>query len=56
MQEYGDKPIEEWALELTLVAEAEAVTADKHGRFGGKKPSRSLVFFLGAEPCQRVWF
>lgn len=56
MQEYGDRHIAEWALELMLVVEAEGVAPDKHGRFGGKRPSRGLVFFLDAEPGQRVWF
>ena len=56
MQEYGDSHIAQWALELTLVAKVEAVAADTLGRFGSKRPSRGLVFFSDAEPCQTVWF
>lgn len=55
IQEYGDRHIAEWALELMLVAEAEAMAADKCERFGGKR-TRGLLFFLNAQPCQRVWF
>lgn len=44
-----------WVLELWLVAETEAGTADKYGKFGKcRRPSRGLVFFFGAEPSQRV--
>lgn len=57
MQEYRDRHIAlEWTLDLTLLAEVESVAADKHGKFGGKRLCRDLVFFLDAEPCQRVWF
>lgn len=55
MQEYRDRHIAEWALDLTLLAEVESVAADKHGKFGGKRLCRDLMF-LDAEPCQRVWF
>ena len=37
IQEYGDRHIAEWTLELRLLSEATAVAADNHGRFGGKR-------------------
>lgn len=46
----------EWAVDLRLVSEAEAVAADKHRMPGDKGLSPGLVSFLDAEPCQRVWF
>lgn len=32
-----------------------AEAAAKRGKVGGRRPSRGLVFFLDAEPCQRLW-
>lgn len=43
IQEYGDRHIAEWTLELRLLSEATAVAADKHGRFGGKRPRGQQV-------------